>query len=270
MIMVRRSPMSERPFTLTTPDGVTLDCILSRPAGVDDKAERTVLLVHGITADLEESGAFSRLAKMLASSGTRTVRFSFRGHGKSSLPSEFMTCSGEAIDLRTMVDYCLASYGPNLSIVAASFGAVSVAVLAEYLNRRIQSLCLWNPVLDIDKTFLRPTLPWGVNNFTGKNLASLYESGYLIIDDSFKVGIIFWEELRYLGSYDGLQRLDAPVLLIHGDVDNYVPYTAALTFARTHPRANLVTIAGADHGFELEHHERQVLQETVVFLSSLK
>lgn len=259
--------MPESSFSLKTPDGVTLDCVLNEPSDPGDHPERTILLVHGITADLDESGAFQRLAGLLAAKGMRTIRFSFRGHGKSTLPSEFMTCAGEAIDLRTVVDHCIATYGPRLSIVAASFGAVSVSILARYLNRRVRSLCLWNPVLKVESTFLKPTLPWGISNFTGENIANLYEVGNLTIDNSFTVGVVFWEELQYIGPSNGILHIDAPVVIIHGDLDSYVPYPDSLEFARANPRASLITISGSDHGFEFEAHERQVLEATTAFLS---
>ncbi|MFE2846029.1 hypothetical protein ACFXKS_21175 [Streptomyces scopuliridis] len=63
-------------------DCIELAAVVHRPAA-DAGSRGTVLLVHGISSDLDEGGGFVRLADRLAAHGLTAVRFSFRGHGTS-------------------------------------------------------------------------------------------------------------------------------------------------------------------------------------------
>jgi uncharacterized protein len=110
---------------LRTPDGVTLDAALHRPAS---GAVGRVLQVHGITADLDEGGMFERLANQLASRGFDVLRFSFRGHGRSSGEQRGVTIGGEMLDFVTAYDYLEHVAGGEAAVVAASFGAVAAVL----------------------------------------------------------------------------------------------------------------------------------------------
>src|SRR5258705_3334823 len=77
-------------------DGVALDAVACDAAG---EARGLVVLVHGITVDMDEGGMFVRLADHLAAAGLASVRFSFRGHGASGGRSQDMTVAGEVLDL---------------------------------------------------------------------------------------------------------------------------------------------------------------------------
>src|SRR5689334_2996738 len=122
-----------------------LECALSESAHPRGR----VLLIHGISADMDEEGAFVRLAEDLAGEGFISLRFSFRAHGNSQGTGEGLTVAGEQLDL-------LAAYGALVSknsgptgIVAASFGAVALLLSWRLLNPAPDSLVLWNPVLDV-------------------------------------------------------------------------------------------------------------------------
>ena len=50
-------------------------------------------------------------------------------------------------------------------VLAASFGAVSTLNYIKNENSSyISKLILLNPVLDLNATFIKPTLPWGKKN----------------------------------------------------------------------------------------------------------
>jgi len=259
--------MTERMQTLLTPDGVTLPVTIE-PHQTPGLSRGTVILAHGITADRDESGAYIRLSAELVKRGFSTLRFDFRGHGHSNFPSEYLTCAGEAIDLKTVVDYCGSKTNAPLAIVAASFGAVSVAILANYLAPRTKAISLWNPVVDLQRTFIAPELPWGIKNFSGSNIANVSVDGHFEIDGNFSVGVVFWEELHHLNPTKSLAQLTLPIQIIHGDQDTYVPYDTSVILANSNTNISLKTISGSDHGFERATDEREVIIATADFLDT--
>src|SRR5688572_4463684 len=152
-----------RTFTLTSLDGIPLDCAEHAPS--IDAPLGVVVQAHGITSDMNERGVYVRLAERLASDGFHVVRFSFRGHGRSGGTQKGMTIAGEMLDLAAVLGYAQAVGSSKVSIVAASFGAVSACLSLPYVHDRLTGLCLWHPVLDLKRTFIEPELPWQVRNF---------------------------------------------------------------------------------------------------------
>ena len=78
---------------LTVADGVSLDAVVEKP--LSDLYRGVVVLAHGISADLEEDGRFGPLAHELAGQGFASVRFSFRGHGRSDGEQQQVTIAGD-------------------------------------------------------------------------------------------------------------------------------------------------------------------------------
>lgn len=160
--------MTMTPIHVAASDGVELDAIIHQQ---DGRFRPTVILAHGITVDMDEGGMFVRLADRLARAGFTTVRFSFRGHGRSGGTQRGATIAGEMLDLDAFVGHARANYPSPLAVVAASFAAVPVALSLPYLHD-LAALVLWNPVLDLRRTFTQPELPWGVDNFGARATAA--------------------------------------------------------------------------------------------------
>jgi uncharacterized protein len=255
--------MPSKQINIKTEDGVELDAIAVTPPQPD---AAWVILAHGITVDREEDGMFERLAEALLGAGLGSVRFSFRGHGRSGVPSSAMTISGEALDLKAVVDYIVTSNRRLTAVIASSFGAVSTGLMARYLERRVESIVLWNPVLDLTATFTSPTTRWGRNNFSGKNVENIQHDGTFKIDGEFEVGIVFWEELHHFKPAASLLATVTPVLIIHGDHDDYVPFEVAQAFATKRRHTTFIPVPGADHGFPDDRDEKSVVQQTVDFI----
>jgi uncharacterized protein len=184
-----------RPVRLTSVDGLLLEAVIHEPDGQNSAG--TVIQAHGITADLDEGGMFVRLADRLASTGFTAIRFSFRGHGKSEGSQRGVTIAGEMLDLEAVYEHVDSTRPGPLSIVAASFGAVVAVESLDYLAGRLTSLVLWNPVLDLRRTFLEPELPWGLENFGAAAQESLHRNGYLLVDEGFELGCCTPTSWRY-------------------------------------------------------------------------
>ncbi|WP_433521578.1 alpha/beta hydrolase family protein [Nocardia pseudovaccinii] len=250
---------------LSSVDGVRLDFAIHD--STVEPSRGVVLLVHGITVDMDEGGGmFVRLAQQLVSQGFDVVRFSFRGHGASGGTQQGVTIAGECLDLQAAVTAVRERFaGQRMSIVAASFGAVSTALSLSWLDD-LYRLVLWNPVLDLRRTFLVPELAWGEENFGVVGQKHLADNGFLLVDGEFQLGRVLFIEFAHFQPLDDFHAADVPTLIVHGDHDTAVSYDVAAQAARSRSDTTLHTIAGSDHGFDSRAREDQAISTTVEWL----
>ncbi|USX56442.1 alpha/beta hydrolase [Lentzea sp. HUAS12] len=248
-------------------DGVHLEAALHR---APDNCRGTVVLAHGITVDMDEGGMFVRLAEQLTSNGFDALRFSYRGHGNSGGMQEGTTIAGEVLDLQAVVEYARARLPGPLSIIAASFGAVSTSLSLAWMRQEVERIVFWNPVLDLHRTFVEPELPWGNENFNSCQQKNLHARGFLFIDGEFRLGRVMFDEFsRYQPGQDFVHDT-RPALVVHGDRDSYVSYDIARDSANARPNCDFHTVVGSDHGFDSTEREDEAIKVTVDWLLSGK
>lgn len=249
---------------LRSVDGLPLDVLVHGPSS--DRSRGVLVLAHGVSADADEGGMFRRLAEQLAEQGWTALRFSFRGHGASGGTQRGVTIAGEMLDLQAVVEHGLTYHSGSLSIMAASFGAVSTLLSLPALDGRVQRLVLWNPVLDLRRTFLEPELPWGKENFGPEQQELLRSQGYLVMDGEFELGSVLFEEFRHYRPLEYLMDSGVPALIVHGDHDTSVSYEISREAATARPSTRLHTVLGSDHGFDTRVREDEAIEVTVAWL----
>ncbi|MGH3329539.1 MAG: alpha/beta hydrolase [Streptomycetales bacterium] len=248
---------------LASGDGLRLEVAVH---GGDGQSAGTVLLAHGITVDMDEGGMFVRLADRLAEAGFTAVRFSFRGHGGSEGTQAGVTIAGEMLDLQAVFGFAQREFAGPLSVMAASFGAVATCLSLPYLEPDLRSLVLWNPVLDLTRTFVAPELPWGLDNFGPEPQGLLATQGYLLVDGEFRLGRVLFEEFRHYQPTEYFTGSRVPTLIVHGDRDTYVSYEVAQRAAASRPGTDFHTVMDSDHGFDSREREDQAISQTVDWL----
>ncbi|WP_394617398.1 alpha/beta hydrolase [Lentzea sp. JNUCC 0626] len=248
---------------LASLDGVHLEAALHRaPAN----SRGTVVLAHGITVDMDEGGMFVRLADQLAHNGFDALRFSFRGHGNSGGMQAGTTIAGEVLDLQAAVEHARRELPGPLSIIAASFGAVSTSLSLPWLQHEVERVVFWNPVLDLHRTFVEPELPWGEKNFNREQQEHLSAHGFLLIDGEFRLGRIMFDEFSRYQPAQEFVRDTRPALVVHGDLDSYVSYSIARDAAAARANCDFRTVVGSDHGFDSREREDEAITVTVDWL----
>ncbi|GHH62495.1 alpha/beta hydrolase [Lentzea cavernae] len=252
---------------LASLDGVHLEAALHRAS---DNSRGTVVLAHGITVDLDEGGMFVRLAEKLADNGFDSLRFSYRGHGNSGGTQAGTTIAGEMLDLQAAIEHALQALPGPLAIIAASFGAVSTSLSLPWIQQEVERIVLWNPVLDLHRTFVEPELPWGEENFSVDQQAHLRTRGFLLIDGEFRLGRVMFAEFSRYQPVQDFVRDGRPALVVHGDRDSYVSYEVARDAAAARANCDFHTIAGSDHGFDSREREDEAIKVTVDWLLSGK
>lgn len=255
--------MEEKVFFKST-NGLTLCGIWTIPKRPNNRA---VILAHGITVEKNEGGVFTNLANDLADQGFSVFRFDFRGHGESEGRSVDVTLTGEIQDLESACNEVRDKGYTDIGLVGASFGG-GIAVLYAFKHPNIiTKLFLWNPVLNYDHCYLRPTMPSIVKrkNHIKKELR---EKGWATLyGKNFVAGKLLFDEMARMFPYKEIKKLKLPILIIHGDKDTKVPYEDSREASVGVPNITFVTIKNADHGFhDSKSHAQEANKVTIDFL----
>ena len=172
--------------------------------------------------------------------------------------------AGEMLDVDAVLEWTR-SIWPELplAVVAASFGAVPV--LESLDAARPDLLVLWNPVLDLHRTFVEPELPWGVANFGAAARQDVDRDGFLLLDGSFEVGRVLLDEFRRYHPDERFAESRVPALVVHGERDTYVSYDIARSAALARG-ADFHTVRESDHGFDTVEQEDEAIEVTVSWM----
>lgn len=202
-------------------------------------ASTTVVLIHGLFADLE---AWAATALHLSRAGRRVVALDLPAHGESEAAvasfASLVEAVGDAVDAATE--------GPVV-LVGHSFGAAVTAHLLARPGLPVQAAVLLAPLglgTEIEQRFVDGVLNGGTSEALGRELAKLSTSGavpsaaYLeqlrariaarrvtlaaVCDDVAVNGV---QQLFIRGQLDAAA---CPVSIVHGRADEIIPWQHAL------------------------------------------
>ena len=228
--------------------GITLAGILFRPP-TGESALPAVVVLHGwAEASVPGAPRVERLARRLAESGYVALALSMRGwpqsEGKDDCGSE------QPDDIAKAVDWLASLPGVNadrIGAVGLSQGG-QVALLAAARTNRIRAVVAYYPVTDIRE--------W--QNTTDNQAIRKFYVPFVCGSGTSRSPISV------------AQKIDAAVLLIHGDRDRRVPTEQSVMMQRALQKANrtvdLQLISGAAHGFDPQNE--QAWASTTKFLAT--
>jgi len=237
-------------------DGLALRGTVTAPS---DAPRALALFCHGITSDRSEWGIFDKAADVLAEVGVASLRFDFRGHGKSRLPSEQITLDGMAGDIAAAWSWLLdAAGGASLPrfVIGSSFGGGLAYRTTDALGA--ERAFLLAPVFDYLADLVKTAPDWQ---------RQLERKGYFKYS-SLKLGGQILEDARAYPAIDAPAAL--PVTIFHGDQDDDVPIASSARFAATHVECELIEVKGAGHviavpgDLDLEEDESWALVDGVI------
>ncbi len=230
----------KREFTVSGDHG-KLAAVLQAPEG--KKTYPLVLILHGFNAN-KEMYLLTELARQLNERGIGAVLFDFNGHGASEGSFLDMTIPNEMEDARRV--YAHISKWPqvtSVSLVGHSMGGIETSMLAAELGEdKIKSIVLMAPAGELPEDVRSGEL-FGAK-FDPQNVPE-----YIQIFTGLKIGRAFLETTQAVPVYEASAGYTGPVLIVHSQDDQLVPYKYGQRFLQIYPQAQLETLHGFDHNF---------------------
>ena len=202
---------------------------------------RCILGVHGFGMG-KDTEILTALSEEMSIFGAATVCFDFPAHGENPLGSDALTLDNCVETLLYTAQWAHNRY-PDLDfcIFASGFGAYVTLIALEQLEELVGKvkLVLQTPNLRMSETLL------SMVRMTG---AQLKEAGSVTLnaERKFSVSYDFYKQLQ---ENVALTTYDSPMLLLHGELDQYLPAEDMHSFRRINDDCKLVIIPGADHQF---------------------
>ena len=260
--------LDEKLIFIRTPDGHDIPAIYES-FNENIKANTLVVIAHGIFTDKREKGRFDRLSTRLLKSTLDVIRFDFRGHGDSSLPSEKFTISGALTDYLSILNWANSLNYNNIAVIGSSFGG-GIVLLERLLPnpKHLVSVVLFNPVIDYQTTFINPILDWGREIFDHHKIEKIHKEGKAILINDFECSIDFFNELCLIQPYLGFDKISSQLLIFHGNQDDKVPLETIQKLSHEYNNITLDIVLGAGHAFKDPDKEKYVHEKSIQWIKS--
>ena len=215
-------------------------CKLTTP----DQGEicRVVLGVHGLAGSAEDE-IQTGIAEEMALFRSAVLRFDFPAHGKNPMPDSGLTVKNCVDTLLAVARYAKEAYPQveDLCIFATGFGAyITLIALDELLELpgRVK-MVVQTPSVRMHDTLL---------SMLGLTQEAFWVMGHKTIPIArpFDVTYRFYEELQ---QHIALAAQPIPMLILHGESDDYIRMEDIRHFRRINEHSKLVTIPGTSHRF---------------------
>ena len=227
--------------TVLIPHGkLHIPCKISEPDY--GQIRRVVLGVHGFGGSTQDDIQVG-IAEEMTLFHSVSVRFDFPAHGEYPEDSEDFSLARCMDTLLTVAAYARHRYEDveDLCIFASGFGAyVTLLCLQDLLEMPGKvKLVVQTPSLRMDQTLL--------------NMIRLSPETFRVMDRRtipaerpFDVTYAFYQELR---SRHALETYPIPMLILHGEQDDYIPMEDIQNFHRINEKSQLAIIPGTSHRF---------------------
>ena len=203
---------------------------------------RVVLSIHGLGGCTEDAIQAS-IAEEMEIFSSAIIRFDFPCHGQSPMTDEAFTLENCRASLMAAAEYAKAQYPEveDLCIFSTGFGAYMALICLEDLTQLPGNirLVVQTPSVLMHETLLsmkhvsRPTFQaMGEIRFTSRRPLTIKYS--------------FYEDLL---ENPALTTHPIPMLILHGEYDDYIPMEYIQHLRRLNEDAKLVIIPGASHRF---------------------
>ena len=253
----------------------------------DGQKKPVVILSHGFQG-FKDWGPFDLMAERFAEAGFAFVKYNFSHDGTTvDHPTEFVDLEAfghnnfekELDDLGVVIDWVCSDTFPidqkeinkdQIYLIGHSRGG-GIIMLKAGEDKRVKKIAPWAAVNEFGKYWKQD------------QMQTIKEDGVIYVENSrTKQRLpLYWQ--IYQNYFDNQQRLyipdvvrslTIPMLIVHGDHDESVPYSSATELKAWKPDAELLTIEGGNHVFggkhpweelQLPDDFKKVIDETIRF-----
>lgn len=204
---------------------------------------RLVLGVHGLGGSADDA-IQTGIAEEMALFSAVTIRFDFPGHGKSPMTDEAFSVKSCITTLLETASWAREEYPlvEDLCIFATGFGAYITLLALDALMAMSGKLKL---VVQTPSVLMHETLPAMMQ--MSRETFRVMDRFTFPLERPLTMRYAFLEELReniVLNSYP------IPMLILHGEEDDYIRRSDIRRFRQINEDAKLVFIPGASHRFQ--------------------
>ena len=230
-----------------------------REESIDAIDHLLIIMVHGIPGHCGVHNAvFGELESLLSDKDYHTLRFDFRGCGKSEGREEDFTFETASEDLKTVLKWARGDGYERFIFISEGLGATFC--IMNMPEDAVCSVMLW-PMLNLpmiaDKVFN--------TNEIEKNWET---AGYILHNDS-RIGLPFLKQLQEIRMELVLSDLEQPLLLMHGARDEISPIEQ-LDMVREHStavrRMEITSFHDGEHGLPQLNHRKTMFYHIMQFI----
>ncbi|MCR4939405.1 MAG: lysophospholipase [Treponemataceae bacterium] len=220
-------------------DGIRLHSKLDKPAGKEKCP--LCILIHGFTGHMEEAHLIAA-QKAMNECGLAVLRVEMYGHGKSDGEFKNHTLYKWVSNALAVVKYAKSlDFVTELYICGHSQGGLLVMLIAGMCPDDFKAVIPLSPAWCI---------PEGARQ--GNLLGLAFDPQH--IPEKIAVGNVelsgdYARVAQTIHAEDEIARYHGPVLIIHGDEDEAVPFIFSVQAQKLYDKAQLVKIEGDDHCF---------------------
>lgn len=233
--------MQETPLTFQDAANHTVSAILAEPA---QKSDRAVILCHGFLSN-KDSRTNLRLTELLVPQGIGTLRFDWFGMGNSGGDFSRITVATCCDQLERAIGLMRDRGYAELGVVGSSFGGL-LTILVGPRHPDLQAIGLKCPVPDFPEALNLEFGRVGIEEWQRTNYIPDVTGGTAPIALDFA----FYENCRKFDAYAAARRIQTPVLIVYGELDELVPLHQIRRLEDALPGdKKLVLLPEADHQF---------------------
>ena len=219
-------------------DGIKLHAKLDRPDGVTDKGPLCIL-IHGFTGHMEEEHIIAA-QKAMNEAGVSVLRAEMYGHGKSG--GEF----------KNHTLYKWVSNALDVVRYAKTLDFVTDLYLCGHSQGGLLTMLIGGMRADDFKAIIPLSPAWMIPEDArgGEVLGTRFDPEHIpekITSPDWELSGDYIRVAQTIHVEDEIERFMGPVLIIHGDDDEAVPYEYAPKAQKLYKNAKLITIHGDDH-----------------------
>lgn len=229
--------------SLTFQDGAdnAVSAVLAEPVR---KTDRAVILCHGFLSN-KDSRTNLRLTQLLVDQGISTLRFDWFGMGESDGAFGRITVSTCCDQLERAISLMRERGYHELGLIGSSFGGL-LAILVGQRHPELRAVGLKCPVPDFPEMLEYEFGLAGIEEWQRTNYIPDVTGGTTPISLDFA----FYESCRAFDAYAAARNIEAPVLIVHGEQDELVPFHQIRQLEEALPGdKELVLLPEADHQF---------------------
>ena len=217
----------------------------------NEPTEHTIIICHGVTA---RTSAVIKYLNMFLKNGYNALFIDHRAHGKTG-GKKVSYGYYEKYDLAKAIQWVKKHHSGKVGLIGESMGAgISMqTIVLEQVDFLIEDC--------------------GYSSFDEEVKHQFRRKRYMPVYPAYFFARLF---VYILGGYDvkkvspiaALQRSDIPVMVVHGDEDNYVPfYMASIVYDNIKSDKKRMFVAeGTRHALAYEEHQEEYQKQVYEFL----